>query len=67
MAATEFLSLQTVGELLKVSTTAVRRLIAAQELVAFKVGKEWRVRRSDLDSYLAKVANVPLKQIGLEL
>jgi excisionase family DNA binding protein len=65
MASVEWLDLKTVGGELGVSIDALRRLIASQELVAFKVGKEWRVRRSDLEAYLAKVANVPLKQIGL--
>ena len=40
------------ADLLKVSVSTVRKLIASGELKAFKVGGQWRIRKEDLDSYI---------------
>ncbi|MDX1659336.1 MAG: helix-turn-helix domain-containing protein [Nitriliruptorales bacterium] len=41
-----------VADELRVSTMTVYRLIKGGELPAVRVGRNYRVRRSDLDSYL---------------
>lgn len=41
-----------VADLLRVSTMTVYRLIRAGELPAVRVGRSYRVRSVDLDSYL---------------
>lgn len=42
-----------VAEVLRVSRMTVYRLIKAGELAALRVGKNYRIRRQDLESYLA--------------
>lgn len=42
-----------VAEQLRVSTMTIYRLIRRGELPAVRVGRNYRVRASDLDSYLA--------------
>lgn len=42
-----------VAEVLRVSRMTVYRLIKAGELTAIRVGKNYRVRRRDLEGYLA--------------
>ena len=45
------------AEFLKVCDKTVRRLISKQELSASKVGKSWRIRKSDIDDYLQRTLN----------
>ena len=40
------------AEYLKVCDKTVRRLISKKELSASKVGKYWRIRKSDIGDYL---------------
>ena len=42
-----------VAEVLRVSTMTVYRLIKAGELPALRVGKNYRIRAGDLETYLA--------------
>jgi excisionase family DNA binding protein len=49
----EFLSPEEVGDRLGVSVYTVRRWVKAGQLRAFKPGKEYRVRESDLEEFLA--------------
>lgn len=46
------MSLDDVAKRLGVSTQTVRRLIARQQLPAFRVGKLWRVWPSDLETFI---------------
>ncbi len=48
----ELLTVAEVAELLRVSTMTVYRLIRTGELPAVRVGRNYRVRRADLDLYL---------------
>lgn len=56
----ELLTAQEVAKLLKVNYRKVLDLIAAGELKAHKVGRVFRVRQKDLDTYLrsAKVQTI---------
>jgi excisionase family DNA binding protein len=45
----EFLKVEEVAALLKVKQKTVREWIGRGELEAYKIGKEWRVRRDHLD------------------
>jgi len=50
----DLLTLEDLAERLQVSVTTVRRMIAAREIPAFKLGaRVWRVRRVDYEAYLA--------------
>lgn len=48
----ELLTVAEVAEMLRVSTMTVYRLIRTGELPAVRVGRNYRVRRADLDAYL---------------
>lgn len=50
----ETLTVTTVAECLQVSTKTVRRMIESRELPASRVGRQLRVRASDLDAYLKR-------------
>ena len=45
------------AEYLKVCDKTVRRLITRQELTASKVGKSWRIQKTDIDKYLSETRN----------
>jgi excisionase family DNA binding protein len=45
----EFLKVEEVASLLKVKEKTVREWIGRGELEAYKIGKEWRIRRDHLD------------------
>ena len=45
------------AEYLKECDKTVRRLISKKELSASKVGKSWRIRKSDIDDYLQQTLN----------
>ncbi len=49
-----FLTPKEVSELLQVSVFTVRRWIKQGELPAYKVGRLWRIRRSDLNEWLSE-------------
>lgn len=46
------LMVREVAELMRVSNMTVYRLIKAGDLPAIRVGKNFRIRRSDVESYL---------------
>lgn len=41
------------GEILKLSTKQIRRLISANIIPAYKIGQQWRVAEKDLQAFLA--------------
>jgi excisionase family DNA binding protein len=49
-----FLTVAEVAGILRVSTMTVYRLIKAGNLAAVRVGKSYRVREDDVDTYLAR-------------
>jgi excisionase family DNA binding protein len=51
--APELLTPEQVAKSLGVSDEDVRSIIASGELKAKKIGSSWRIRRADLDAYLA--------------
>lgn len=46
------LTVREVGSLMRVSNMTVYRLIKSQQLPALKVGKNYRIRESDVETYL---------------
>jgi excisionase family DNA binding protein len=48
-----FMTVNEVASLLRVSNMTVYRLINAGELPAARIGKSYRIRRPDVDKYLA--------------
>ena len=52
MKPTEFFLTDEVATMLRVSVMTVYRNIKAGKLTAYKFGKEWRIRGSDLEKFL---------------
>jgi len=48
----EFYLTEEVAEMLRVSTMTVYRAIKAGRLTAYKFGRDWRIRKEDLEAYL---------------
>ncbi len=48
----EFLTTDEVLEYLRINARTVYRLIRDGELPAVRIGRQWRIRRSDLDEWL---------------
>lgn len=57
MADDEILTTAEVAARLKVTRQTVQRLIHDGKLVASRVGREWRVKRSELDAFLKAFQN----------
>jgi len=47
-----FLTLKQTAELLQLSTRTLLRMVKSNELPAFKVGGQWRVRESELTKWI---------------
>jgi excisionase family DNA binding protein len=54
MPTERFLTVQEVAELMRVSTMTVYRLIKAGELRAARVGRSYRLREDEVETYLAR-------------
>ena len=52
-ATARFLTVQEVADLMRVSSMTVYRLIKAGDLPAVRVGRSFRVRDTDVDTYLS--------------
>ena len=52
----EFYLVEEVAEKLRVSKMTVYRYIKAHRLNAYKIGKEFRIKKSDLDGFLSQVS-----------
>lgn len=53
-AKARYLTVQEVADLMRVSTMTVYRLIKSGELPAVRVGRAFRLRDNDIDTYLAQ-------------
>lgn len=53
----ELLTIVQAAEFLQVCEKTVRRLINSKTLTASKVGKSWRIKRSDIELYLTNNSN----------
>jgi excisionase family DNA binding protein len=53
-AADDLLLTSEVASILRVHQESVRRMIREQRLKALRIGREWRIRRRDLNTLLDK-------------
>lgn len=53
----EFLFVAEVADVFRVSTMTIYRLIEKGELPAYRVGKNYRILRADVDAYLTRARN----------
>jgi excisionase family DNA binding protein len=58
MATRDFLTTKEVAEYLRVNQYTVYRLVAQKKLPAFKVGSQWRFKRTVLDHWLKRQMNL---------
>lgn len=56
--AEELFTVAQTSQYLQVCEKTVRRLINSNTLTASKVGKSWRIRKSDIDLYLNNNTNI---------
>lgn len=56
MPTERFLTVQEVAELMRVSTMTVYRLIKAGDLRAARVGRSYRLREAEVETYLSRGA-----------
>jgi excisionase family DNA binding protein len=54
MPTERFLTVQEVAELMRVSTMTVYRLIKAGDLRAARVGRSYRLREAEVETYLQR-------------
>ena len=47
-----FLTLKQTAELLQLSTRTLLRMVKSNELPAFKVGRQWRIQKSELIKFI---------------
>lgn len=52
----EFLTIEQVAKLLQVSKMTIYRYIKAKKLKAYKIGKEFRIEKSNIDNFLNSVS-----------
>lgn len=50
----QYYSIDEVAKLLKVAYLTVYRWIHAKQLIALKAGKQYRIRKNDLDTFLER-------------
>ncbi|MGE7114926.1 helix-turn-helix domain-containing protein [Lysinibacillus sp. NPDC047702] len=58
MATKKYLLVKDIAAELEVSEKTVRKLINEKQIVAYKLGREWRVTQDDFNDYLAKSKNI---------
>jgi len=61
LSTEDFLTIEEVAKILRVSTRSVNRYISSGKLKASKIGW-WRIRRSDLDRFLEETSNFKRKK-----
>ncbi len=66
MTADDILTLQEAGRLAKVQPSTVRTWLQHRKLPGLKAGKEWRVRREDLEAFMQQAVEVPLRLVRQE-
>ena len=52
MTEEQYFSIEEVAKTLKVAYLTVYRWIQAKKLIAFKAGKQYRIKKADLDAFL---------------
>lgn len=57
----EFMTVEEVAQLLRMSEETVKRLLRGKQLVGYKIGGAWRIDRADFAAYLAKQKNIQPK------
>ena len=51
-------SVKEVADILDMNPETIKRYIHKKELKAYKIGREWRIKESDLKEFLFKESNI---------
>jgi len=62
-----FYTTNEIAEMLKMNVQVIARKLQHGELAGYKIGKDWRVRRSDLDEWLERHSNKSIMQPGQKI
>lgn len=54
----EYLTVDQIAEELDVAKTTVREWIQEKKLVAYKLGRNWKVKRTDLEKFIESTRNI---------
>lgn len=57
-AKTEYLTVDQIAEELGVAKTTVREWIQEKKLIAYKLGRNWKVKRTDLEKFIESTRNI---------
>ena len=63
-AKTDILMIKDVAEYLKFTERTIYRLAAAKKIPAFKVGRNWRSSKADLEGWIKRLTVVSAKSEG---
>ncbi len=61
MTEPQLLTPAQIAEALQLTESTITRWLRNGRLRGFKVGKDWRVSKADLDAFLEEQANIPAK------
>ncbi len=59
--AEDFLTIREVAQTLRFTERTVYSMVRADEIHAFKVRSQWRVRRESLEGYLERTSELPAR------
>lgn len=54
MTTEQYYSIEEVSKILKVAYITVYRWVSSGKLISFKAGKQHRIKKADLDKFIAK-------------
>lgn len=57
-AKTEYLTVDQIADELDVAKTTVREWIQEKKLVAYKLGRNWKIKRVDLEKFIEGTRNI---------
>jgi excisionase family DNA binding protein len=59
MSQEKFMTTKEVAQYLRVDQYTIYRLVSQKKIPAFKIGNQWRFKRSVLESWLKTKMNIP--------
>ena len=65
ISSSEIMTLKQVGEYLLCHPSTISRIIKRRQFPAFRIGSDWRVRRSDIEKWIADRELQPKRGAGL--
>lgn len=57
-AKIEYLTVEQIADELDVARTTVREWIQEKKLIAYKLGRNWKIKRTDLEKFIESTRNI---------